>query len=377
MNSMLVPMLASMGPLVGVVIGLAACGGGGGGDAAGTAAGGSPAVPAPTPSTPVVNAPGAVLSTQQRDFESFALESQGGYFLLSWSMPYKGAATSSKTAFLAAHHYSMEASPLTAGVQSLTEWPRINMAESLPLPALAAAARSWVMVGDRFVLNKPAQTNIRYLGDTVVRDIYVATGGDQPVYSHRLRIDGVKPLTGKLSAAPEEFKVPLYRLFENDALLDQARSFSAGAALLKVTMTVVGDIYWVSDCREATESSDEPVPCAKATSLVALMKSPYKVSSTETVDWASGQVNSVNGINVWIAHEPYTNPDDPTKRYRILFEKDGAVYVGSLVRDGAILNGTSKRTVVNGVLSKQIEYVPYFALLNEPARQSLKAALKF
>lgn len=311
------------------------------------------------------------LSEQQRRFESFALDSNGGYFDFFWSLPLSGVADSES--YFVSQQFTIRQSPLTAGPQAVNAAPTSNMTRTLGMPAGEDDSRSWMLRDGIFHTLAELRHVIRYQGEDVIRDAFVPTLTG-PVLSHRLHVDMAAQLSGTVGDTPEELSNMVYALFENSALMNRQTPYLQGAAFMKVTITRLGDFFWVWDCVDADKKPPAgPLACATGTTLEAYLKQGFTFADNSRVTWADGVVNSVDGYSMWVANTPFTARDNPVKVYTTFIEKDGVIYRGSLARDGALVNGLEKGRLG----SDQVEYIPYWTFANDAARRSLKAALLF
>ncbi len=306
------------------------------------------------------------LSADQQAAESFSLAPAAGVYLLTWHLD-PSTAPSRLANYLGYFYAVGTASPLTSGPQTIVEQGPANLTTTLPTPP-AGVER---VLKNGGVLVVPAtlySTVTTYVGSSVQID-ELAADNKTVAYSELRSNYSVVPLTGLLHSAPDEFTHPNAEIFENTHVLDTTTTWASGAAYLRYTQRNLGDRYDVVDCN-ATTTGTAPSPCQTNTTLAAAMTAGETSSSDATTYHTSdGTIVMVDGVQIWVANKarPSAAVGAFTTEYRIYYELNGNVYTGHLIKDGAVMGGTS---FTSGTTTT---YFNYYVRLNGAAVQSLAA----
>jgi hypothetical protein len=338
-----------------LVLLLAACGGGGGGASAPSASGGG------------AN-PSATLSADQQIYESAELH--GGTYSLLWSIPYGGGAlVSGVDYFSAATTGGLAQSPAVAGAQ--IETPVVaTLVDGLTVPY--ELPLRYLLGGQVYVRSATAQRQVSYAGSQVQVD-YLADDGQTVVESARFYGFSETVLSGAMGQAPEELQAayPIAEWIGANSFLPGA-TWAAGAAYTKRHGSVFGDTYFAEDC---TNGPSNPVtidaattPCLSGATLDTLFPVTLYGSDGhpyETDFAGDGTYQVVQGLRMWVANAPAAADMDPTSAYRVFYELQGNVYMGTLWKDG-----TSFRYVQTDGSA-----VDYYLGLNRAASLSVQSGL--
>lgn len=351
---------------------LAGCGGGSSDNANGpdTNPGGvKPTDPTP-PTTPT-------LSANQAAFEEFLLTPGGGSYLLHWSVAYTSPSKGTVLS-LYADSSTLNASPLTNGPQNSVQTDPVNLTKTLALPALPPTR----VLKDGVVLVVPMKGLVNrttYVGNDVRVDALAEDKTTVAYSAIRSNFETVA-LSGPLTSAPQDFLRFYDPILNNPNVTATGATFLPGAKYTKFTKTNLGDRYNAFDCKGATTTANISA-CATNTSLTtALSNGLISNSDGKTYRLADGTVNTVGGVQVWVATAP--RPKSATlsfyDEYRIYFQLGSNVYTGSLIKDGAVMGGSYYVPNPNSTATSVGDFItplPYDIRLNKAAHDSIAGAL--
>lgn len=318
----------------------------------------------------VVAAPSVTLSADQAAFESLFLSPNAAYEFYFW-LPITGVPQNG-TNYFEEQSISISASPLTNGTQQLNVSSLTSIANTLSVVTPEKA---------RYLVNGQIYAgsieNISYQGTGVRYDIR-EMDDITTVYSALRSNFSVVPLTGTVVSSPTYLAHALTLLFYNPSLLNPSATWGTGAAYMKFTATIIGDIYEVIDWNTIT-TGNTPSPVATNSTIAALMTAGGIVSSLDgvTYNMTNGNVSVINWINTYVATNPILN--ETGTRYRTFYELNGNVYAGVLLKDGTVVGGMPFYVAAPGTPSGYT--VDYSATnqirLNKAAIDSLKSAVTF
>jgi len=309
-------------------------------------------------SGPVAASVAPALSPDQMAFESLALAPNATYGL-DWSLPDSGAPVVG-THYLLQDSFSMNASPLTGGPQTVTFSPLASLSATLGIPASQSSPNRYVINGQILVGSGPAwMVTIRYPGSAIQFD-YLAADGATIVSSQSRSGFSLNPLSGTNSPAP---LVTFYNvIFTNPALTSGSLSWLSGSAYVEYTDTQLNDVYLVYDYNGSTVGNS-PNPVAIGTTIAALMGAGGIHSSSDgtTYTLADGTLSVINGVNTFVATN--TRPNQLVTAYRTYYEINGNVYTGEVIKAGTVRAGS--------------DTAQYHIGLNLPAEQTFQAGILF
>jgi hypothetical protein len=340
--------LARCAPALALLL-LAGCGGGGGGSGA--------------------SAPGGVaLSADQQIYEDAELH--GGTYALLWNLPYGGGAlVNGVDYFSAAGTGGLVQSPAIAGPQR--ETPVItSLSNALTVPYQLPLR--YLLGGQVIVRSAGAVRQVSYAGGAVQID-YLADDGQTIVESALFSDFSQVSLSGPMSNAPEELQAA-YPVVDwiNANHFSASTSWLAGSTYNKRHGAVVGDTYFAEDC---TNSPSNPVTTTAniaACQTGATLDGFFPVTLVDPdghpyeTDFAGdGSIQQVQGLRMWIANAPLADELDPTTAYRVYYELDGNVYMGTLWKDATAFC----------YLQTDGSAVDYLIGLNQAAADSVQSGL--
>jgi hypothetical protein len=332
-------------------VSLAACGGGGSSSSAAT--------------TP------ANLSAAQQNYESFALASHGGAHYLRGSLLISssstGALSVSPNSSFFTQDSSLPQSPATGGPQIMTTGTS-SVASGFAVPTLTP--ERYLVNGAVVAEAIPAKVQVSYAGDNVQSTEYAADG--KTVVETLLGTTYTNvPLSGAMSASPSElFDDSAVGLITNtvngSSLYNKSATWQAGAAYVKVSRQAVGDTVFVGDCVAPATTGNDITPCSTTISTLEAVFPFTSANDGKTYNLSDGQIVTLaGGIRAWVAN---TLMKTATPEYRVLYQNNGEIFEGALMKDG-----TTLALFPPGSTTAQNFYI----FLNRAAVQSISSALTF
>ncbi|WP_233831423.1 hypothetical protein [Paraburkholderia sp. ZP32-5] len=330
---------------------LSACGGGGSSSGSGSAAA------------------TANLSDAQKNYESFALASNGGLHFLESSFTFTTLSTNTVSIGTDSRFFSEDSSiPQSPanGTQTLTE----------TLTSLSSTLKAPASVQDRFVINGaiygggiPGQAQVSYTGPNVQID-YLATDGKTVVRTVLGTSYSVVQLSGLISASPSELFTnsaigALTNTLNGQPLYNKQANWESGSAYVKVVRHVVGDELFTYDCTAPATTSNNPTPCSATISTLESLFPYASTTDNKTYQLTDGQIVTLAGVRAWVSNTPLNGP---TTDYRVYFQYNGGIYAGYVIKDGTTL----QIAPLGGGTPQDNYYV-----LNNAAVQSIKSAINF
>ncbi|VWC80627.1 hypothetical protein BLA18112_02608 [Burkholderia lata] len=326
---------------------LTACGGGGGDSNAS--------------STPASN-----LSATQQNYESFALATNGGlHYLhaqLSISTSSSGSVSVGQGSYFYAEDQSLAQSP-SGGPQLLTKGLS-SVSASLPVPT---------QTDQRYVVNgavvTSTQEQVSYSGANVQLTDLAADGHTAAMTMLGTNYT-IVPLSGTIAGSPAElFDDSALGVITNSingtSLYDKQATWQSGAAYMKVTRQVVGDTVLTGDCAAPQTTGTTPTPCSTTASTLETFFPYTSTADNKTYNLSDGQIVTLAGVRAWVANAAL---NAPTTEYRVFYQNNGQIDIGTVIRDG-----TTLAIAPAGSTTPQNFYI----LLNSAAVQSVKTAITF
>ena len=340
-----------------LTLALAGCGGGG-------SSSGTPAPSVAAPNTPAV-------SDAQKNYESVALSSNGGLHYLTGRLGFTTSSSGALSISPGSYFYTDDSSiPQSAvnGAQTVSV-AFSTAAKTLALPALSGNTRI-VVNGTVYVQAFPNQPQVTYSGANV-QEVYLATDGKTVVRTFLGTSYSTTALSGLISSSPAElFTGSMLGLITNtingNSLYNQQASWQSGAAYLKVVRQYVGDTLFVGDCSGPATIGPNVSPCSTTVATVEGLFPRVSTADGVTYQIGDGQIVTLAGVRAWVATAPVQNTAIP--QYRVFYQSNGAVYSGTLIK-----NGTPLQIPALGSAVAQNFYI----FLNNAALQSVKSAVNF
>lgn len=342
---------ASAVALAGAML-VTACGGGGDGDAGGTS-----------------YAPFDGLSTAQQNYESLALASNGGqHFVqayLAFSISNTGIPSLNPGSYFSTVDSSLAQSPST-GPQLLTVG-RTSLDPALAVPA--ASVQRYLVNGAVVTGDSSSQDRITYVGANV-QTTHFASDRQTPVLTLLGTDYTVVPLSGAIASSPSElFEGSVIGFITNKingvSLYNSQATWQSGSAYMKVTRQVVGDTVETGDCAAPKTSGTNVTPCSTTASTLEAFFPYTSTADKKTYNLSDGQIVTLAGSRSWVANVPL---DTATTSYRVFYQNNGQIDVGTLIRSGTTLaiQSSSSATPQN-----------FYIFLSSAAAQSVKSAITF
>jgi len=308
------------------------------------------------------------LSADRSVFESLYLNPSASYSPI-WSLPPSSGAPITGTDYFYTHAATINASPLTAGPQTISSGQNFSIASTLAIPATTSATR--YLVAGRIYADTTTTERFSYQNSDV-KDELLTSDGTVLYANLRSGFQSV-PLTGLMVSSPVDFAHWFNALFTNPSLLSSTATWGAGSAYIEYIATKAADQYRVFDYSTSTTGT-APSPVATGTTIAALMAAGGITSSSDgaTYTLANGAISSINGVITYVATTVRRN--QTTDLYRTYYELNGNVYTGDLTRTGTVLGGNSYLVTANGIVNYSAKYQ---IRINKAAVDSIKAAVTF
>ncbi|EEA02358.1 conserved hypothetical protein [Burkholderia sp. H160] len=309
------------------------------------------------------------LSDAQKNFESFALTSNGGLHYVDGSLSFStnsaGALSVGSNSTFFTIDSSVAQSP-SAGTQSQISGAT-SLSSALKIPTLTNGRQ--VVNGAVYVGAYPELARFSYVGPNVQAD-YLATDGSTVIRTLLGTSYTVVSLSGLISASPSELLTNsalglLTNTINGQSLYSAQANWQAGAAYIKVVRQTVGDELFTYDCVSPATTGASPTPCS---TTISTLESFFPYASTtdgKSYKLSDGQIVTLQGVRAWVANSVLGGS---TTDYRMYYQYNGGIYAGYMVRSGTTIQ---IRPLGGG--TPQANY--YF--LNNAAVQSIKSALNF
>ena len=311
----------------------------------------------------------ASLSDAQKNYESFALTSNGGLHYVEGSLTFSTNSADAVSLSSSSTFFTMDSSiaqspstgtqPLIAGTTSLSS--------TLQVPAVSNGRQ--VVNGAVYVGAVPAQVRISYVGPNVQED-YLATDGTTVMRTWLGTSYTVVALSGLISASPSELFTNsdlglITNTINGQSMYSPQANWQAGAAYIKVVRQTVGDELFTYDCASPTTTGNSPTPCSATTSTLESFFPYASTTDGKTYQLSDGQIVTLQGVRAWVANSVLGGS---TTDYRVYFQYNGGIYAGYLIKSGT----TMQISPLGGGTPQ-----PNYYFLNSTAVQSIKAALNF
>jgi len=340
-----------------LTLALAGCGGGGGSSS------GTPAPSTLAPSVPAV-------SDAQKNYESLALSSNGGLHYLVGSLGFSTSSSGALSISSGSYFYTDDSSiPQSAanGAQTVSV-AFSTAAKTLALPTLSGNAR-YMINGTVYAAAYPDQPQVTYSGANV-QESYLATDGKTVVRTFLGTSYSSTPLSGLISASPAElFTGSMLGLITNtingNSLYNQQASWQTGSTYLKVVRQYVGDTLSVGDCVAPATTGPNITPCSTTVATVEGLFPHTSTTDGLTYQVGDGTIVTLAGVRAWVAKAPLNTA---LPQYRVYYQNNGAIYSGTLVKDGTPL----QIPALGGGAAQS-----FYIFLNNTALQSVKSAVNF
>ncbi len=304
---------------------------------------------------------------------------------LWWDLPVSGTPVNG-TNYLDYNWHNLGGQPLYQGPQESDNSALAVMSSLEVIPGIPVPSR--FLVNNAIVVGSDPDWKrlVSMPGPVIQVDLY-AVDGKTIVETTMISQNSVVSLTGPIVTVNASTAASAYpdltnwydEIFFNPSLLKGTTSWAANSAYRKYVQTIKGDTYFVFDYSTTqSDSGTTPQPVASGTTVAQYMTAnPQGVhSSTDNTYYtlANMTATTVGTVPTWVANA--VRPNRTTPVYFTLYEINGNVYCGEVIKDGTVLGGNSYH--VGTPSSYTINYsVGYYISLNAYALQSLEGALNF
>ncbi len=313
------------------------------------------------------------LSADHAAFEGLALD--GGIWQVGFRLAYGGGVFDPLSDFVYARSLfgAMADSPLGKTVE--TNSHTVTLSDALRIPGTAAAG--FVSNGAFVSLGADGVRAVNYVPQGVRIDYL---NGDGTAVARSLQWSEIQivPLAGALKDAPIDLLAALpFQFFDQGKNLRPDAGWLPGSAYVRAAITWAEDAIQISSLVIDKENnvyalssaipSTGPVPFGDAGIEALFPLILLNLHPTEILQQDAGDFQTIQGLRTWVSRRALYNPSSGLAQYRVLFEREGAVYGGYLNKKGSLVrssqfDGTQPRKTTN--------------LLNAAAIQSIVFALE-
>jgi hypothetical protein len=312
----------------------------------------------------------ANLSASQAAYENMALAANGGLHYLIGNLTFttssSGTASLASSSVFYSENSSIPQSAATAAqAVTVTETP---VASTLATPTSGGVNR-YLINGSVVAAPVPEKPLVSYAGQNILEN-YLATDGKTIVHSLLGTSYTFVPLSGLIANSPAELLDNsnlglLTNLVNGQSLYNPLALWQVGSGYLKVVRQVSGDTVAVGDCNPPATTGTSLTPCSTAISTLEAFFPVTILADNKSYQLGDGQIVMLAGVRAWVANTPTS---DATTSYRVFYQSNGAIYIGTLVKDG-----TPLQIEVLGTTTPQ----NFYLFLNGAALNSVKASVKF
>lgn len=248
---------------------------------------------------------------------------------------------------------------------NVTETP---VASTLATPTSGGTDR-YLINGSVVAASVPEKPVVSYVGQNILEN-YLATDGQTITHSLLGTSYTFVPLSGLIASSPAELLDNsnlglLTNLVNGQSLYNPLALWQVGSGYLKSVRQVSGDTVAVGDCNSPVTTGTNLTPCSTTISTLEAFFPVTILTDNKSYQLSDGQIVTLAGVRAWVANTPTS---DATTSYRVFYQSNGAIYIGSLVKDG-----TPLQIDVLGATTPQ----NFYLFLNGAALNSVKAAVKF
>jgi hypothetical protein len=299
-----------------------------------------------------------------------AIAANGGLHYLIGSLTFttssSGSASLASGSVFASENSSIPQSAAN-GAQSVTV-TETSVASTLATPTPSGVDR-YLVNGSVVVGHVPDQPVVSYVGQNILEN-YLATDGKTIAHSLLGTSYTFVPLSGLIANSPAELLDNsnlglLTNAVNGQSLYNPLAVWQVGSGYLKVLRQVSGDTLAAGDCNPPTTTGTSLTPCSTAVSTLEAFFPVTILTDNKSYQFSDGQIVTLAGVRAWVANTPTS---DATTSYRVFYQSNGAIYIGTLVKDG-----TPLQIEVLGAATPQ----NFYTFLNGAALNSVKAAVKF
>lgn len=273
-------------------------------------------------------------------------------------------------AYLGSDYAALNASPLTAGPQSVTQSDIGSLMRTRTAPSGSAMV---VLKSGAFLTRAASQYTgvVSYVGDKVRID-ELADDGKTVAYSFLRSGYTVTDVSGQaIAAAPTALVHSAGLVFQNTGLFNAGATFAPGSKFMTFSSRMLGDRYQVNGCLLNAAAATS---CgAGYTTLESMLTTGWASASDQTTYHLSdGAISTIEGVRMWVAHSPRPlGATGGVTEYRCYFELGGATYSARLIKDGTLTGLGSYRADTS---NPAVSYTAYSTRVNKALNDSLAAA---
>jgi hypothetical protein len=312
----------------------------------------------------------ANLSASQAAYENMAIAANGGLHYLIGSLTFTTSSSGSASLDSSSVFFSENSSiPQSAanGAQPVTV-TETSVASTLAAPTSSGVNR-YLIDGAVVTVPVPERPLVSYVGQNILEN-YLATDGKTIVHSFLGTSYTFVPLSGLIANSPAELLDNsnlglLTNVINGQSLYNPLAVWQAGSGYLKVVRQTSGDTLAVGDCNSPVTTGTSVTPCSTAVSTLEAFFPVTNLADNKSYQFSDGQIVTLAGVRAWVANTPTS---DATTSYRVFYQSNGAIDIGTLVKDG-----TPLQIDALGTNTPQNFYI----FLNGAALNSVKAAVKF
>jgi hypothetical protein len=312
----------------------------------------------------------ANLSASQAAYENMAIAANGGLHYLIGSLTFTTSSSGSASLDSSSVFFSENSSiPQSAanGAQPVTV-TETSVASTLAAPTSSGVNR-YLINGTVVTVPVPERSLVSYVGQNILEN-YLATDGKTIVHSFLGTSYTFVPLSGLIANSPAELLDNsnlglLTNVINGQSLYNPLAVWQAGSGYLKVVRQTSGDTLAVGDCNSPVTTGTSVTPCSTAVSTLEAFFPVTNLADNKSYQFSDGQIVTLAGVRAWVANTPTS---DATTSYRVFYQSNGAIDIGTLVKDG-----TPLQIDALGTNTPQNFYI----FLNGAALNSVKAAVKF
>ncbi|PXX45112.1 hypothetical protein DFR42_102325 [Undibacterium pigrum] len=320
------------------------------------------------------------LSEDQRQFESFYLQSNGGAYQFHWgidqlSIDFANLLTTLTYAeakdLIEENRFTIAQSPLNFGSQAESREHYV----SGDTKKIDTRYYNAYLINGAIVYSIVAESDenpfrYSYVGNTVRMDI-LALDNKTIISSYQLENLRSRDLIGGLINTPAEALVAYADLAQYLVYKKSQASYLPGAKYLLASKRILTDTFMIDDCVPVLRKVTSIIPCFENSNLQDALSKGIKAYG-KTYFLNEGTVSKPAGTSVWISNSPrkdiFTGNE---KHYRFFAEIGGKIYPGDLQYAGQMLLGDQ----VYDRKADAAPYLDYSVYLNKPARDSFVAAI--
>jgi hypothetical protein len=312
----------------------------------------------------------ANLSASQVAYENMAVAANGGLHYLIGNLTFT-TSSSGTTSIASSSEFFSENSSIPQSAANAAQPVSVtetSVASTLAVPPSSGVNR-YLINGSVMAVPVPERPLVSYVGQNILEN-YLATDGKTIVHSLLGTSYTFVPLSGLIANSPPELLDNsnlglVTNVVNGQSLYNPLAVWQVGSGYLKVVRQISGDTLAVGDCNPPATTGTSLTPCSTAVSTLEAFFPVTILADDKSYQFSDGQIVTIAGARAWVANTPTS---DATTSYRVFYQSNNAIYIGTLVKDG-----TPLQIEALGSTTPQNFYI----FLNGAALNSVKAAVKF